>query len=199
MIWHRPVGPICWPFDSCSRGTKRPEFIQYVDGRKPQMHEIWCLGSDGITHELHPKAQVYVNAGNVGQFSTNYLSKNSRRIPFLGQSSINGSVNLLGIPNFRRTSGPMFIENLLAPYDTTGWGDSGTPIRTGPLSRRYLTACGVFHGLLPYLPVLLTCPGVRTMRALLRAAARRVRDDSLCSRHLVIMRSPSTNHNHIGI
>ena len=71
------------------------------------MHEIWCLGSDDITREVHPTAQVDVGAGVVGQFLPNYLSENGRTIPILGQIFFNGSVALLGIPYFHRTSGPM--------------------------------------------------------------------------------------------
>ena len=33
-------------------------FIQCVDGREPQIHEVWSLGLDGIIIEVHPKAQV---------------------------------------------------------------------------------------------------------------------------------------------
>ena len=61
------------------------------------------------------------------QFLSNYLAENGRRIPILGQISINGSVKLLGIPNYHRTSGTMFTENLLDTHAITDWGDDGTP------------------------------------------------------------------------
>ena len=32
------------------------------------MHEIWRLGSDSVTCEVHPTAQVDVGAGVMGQF-----------------------------------------------------------------------------------------------------------------------------------
>ena len=98
------------------------------------MHEIWCLSSDRITREVHPTAQLDVSAGVIGQFLSDYLAENGRRIPILGQICINGSVELLGIPNFHRTSDPMYTENLLAPHDTTGWGDGGNPNQNWPLS-----------------------------------------------------------------
>ena len=85
-----------------------------------------CLGFNGITREFHPTSQVYVGTGIVGHFLLDYLDVNGRRIPILGKISINGSVELLGILNFHRTSGPMFTENLLAPHDTTCWGDGVT-------------------------------------------------------------------------
>ena len=90
------------------------------------MHEIWSIGSDGVTCEVHTTVQLDVGSATVGQFLADYLSENAHRIPFLAQISINGSVNFLGIPNFHRTSEPMFIDNIQAPHDNTGWGHSGT-------------------------------------------------------------------------
>ena len=72
------VGPIRWTSDSGIRGTKGPEFTQCIDGWEQQMHEIWCLGSDGITREVHPTAQVDVGNGVVGQLLFDYLSENGR-------------------------------------------------------------------------------------------------------------------------
>ena len=80
--------------------------------------------SNSIIIEVHPTAQVYFGDGGVGQFLSDYLTKNRRRIPITGRISINGSVKILGIPNFRRTSGPMYTNNLQDTHDTTGWGDS---------------------------------------------------------------------------
>ena len=44
-----------------------PEFIQYVDGREPQIHEVWAFGSNGITREVHPTVQVDVVDGVMGE------------------------------------------------------------------------------------------------------------------------------------
>ena len=129
----RQVGPICRPSDSDSGSTKGTEIIQCVDGRYLQMHEIWCLSSDRITREVHPTAQLDVSAVVIGQFLSNYLAKNGRRIPILGQICINGSVKCLGIPKFHRTSGPMYTENILAPHDTTGWGARRFSVYMGSL------------------------------------------------------------------
>ena len=122
-----PVGSIYRPSKSGSGGTKGPEFIRCVEGQDPQMHEIWCFGSDGITREFHPTAQLYFGDGVVGQLWSDYLAENRRRIPILIQISINGIVEILGIPDFHRTSGPMYTDNIMAPHDTTGWGYGGTP------------------------------------------------------------------------
>ena len=105
MIRIRPIGSFRWTYDSSSGSTKDVEFIRYIDGQDPQINEMWCLGSDGVTREIHPKAQVEVDAGTVVQFKTNYLYGNGRIIPMVGQLSINGSVQLLDIPDFVRKSG----------------------------------------------------------------------------------------------
>ena len=59
------------PQDSGRRGTKKTEFIRCVDEQDPQMHEIWCLGSNRITREVYPTAQVDAGAGVVGQLLSN--------------------------------------------------------------------------------------------------------------------------------
>ena len=120
------MGPLCWLSDSGSGGTEGFEFIQSVDRRDPQMHEIWSIGSDGVTCEVHPTVQLDVGSATVGHFLADYLSENGHRIPFLARISINGIVKLLGIPDLHRTSGHRFTDNLLAPHDTTGWGGGGT-------------------------------------------------------------------------
>ena len=99
------MGSICQISDSVCGGNKDVEFIQCVDGREPQINEMWCLGSDSVTREIHPTVQVEVGDGTVGQFTTNYLAENGRRIPIIGQLSINRIVKLLGIPDFVRNSG----------------------------------------------------------------------------------------------
>ena len=62
----------------------------------------------------------------MGQFKTNNLSENGHRFPIIGQISINGSVLILGIPDFFRNSGLSFIENLQALTVLYGWGDDNT-------------------------------------------------------------------------
>ena len=75
------MGPIRWPYDSVSGGTKGVECIRYIDGWELQIYEIGSLGSYGVNREVHPTAQVDVGAGTVEQFSTKYLDDNGRRIP----------------------------------------------------------------------------------------------------------------------
>ena len=84
--------------DSGSGGTKGPEFVQCIDGQETQMHEVWCFGLKGITHEVHPTVQVDVGAGVIGEFLYNYLTKNGRRIPILGKFQLMEMLNNLKLP-----------------------------------------------------------------------------------------------------
>ena len=87
---------------------------------------MWCLGFNGVTRKIHPTAQVEVSAGTVGQFTNNYLTENGRLIIFIGQLSINGSVQLLGIPDFSKNSVLFFIEKSASSQCALWLG--GTPI-----------------------------------------------------------------------
>ena len=57
--------------DSGSGYEDRPEFIRCVDGRDPQIHEVWTFGEDVVTCEVHSIARVDVGAGFVGELLTN--------------------------------------------------------------------------------------------------------------------------------
>ena len=113
MTQRRKFGSIRRPSKSGRRVSKGPEYIRCVDGREPQIYEVWCFGSDSITPEVHPIAQVDVGAGVVGQLLSDYHTTNGRRISILGQISINGSVEYLGIPDFHITGGTMWVDNIM--------------------------------------------------------------------------------------
>ena len=65
------MGSIHRTYDYGSGGTKCFELIRCVDDWEPKTHEIWCLSSDGIIHEVHMKAQLEVGTGAMGKFMTN--------------------------------------------------------------------------------------------------------------------------------
>ena len=90
------------------------------------MQKIWCLGYDSVTREVHTTAQIYVGADTVGQFATQYFSENVRRIPIIGQISVNINFKLLGIPADAWGCGLPFIDNVLAPTVNHGWGEKDT-------------------------------------------------------------------------
>ena len=125
--------PIRQPSDSGSGGTKCIELIWCVDNRYPQIHEIRFLGSNGVIREVHLTAQIDVDADTVRQFLTPYFAENGRRIPIIGQISINGSVELLGSPADAWGFGLPFIENLQAPTVPSGWEDSDTSNQNCPV------------------------------------------------------------------
>ena len=128
MARREPVGYIRQPYNSSSGDEYRPEFIQCVDGREPQIHEVWNFGEDGATREVHSKSQVDVRAGFVGKFATDYLTPSWRRIPMFGLNSINGIFQWLGVTDLPRTDGPPMTDDLLAPGPS--WGDGGTTTNT---------------------------------------------------------------------
>ena len=123
------MGPICWSFYSGNRGTEGVEFIRYIDGRDPQMHKIWCLGSNGITCEVHLTAQIDVIAETVRQFATQYFAENGRRISIIDQISVKRSIKRLGIPADSWGCGLPFFDNVLALTITHGCGGNDTSNR----------------------------------------------------------------------
>ena len=128
----------------------------------------------------------------MGQFTANYLDENGRRIPIISQLSINGSVQLLGIPAFVRNSGLLFIENLQAPTVPSGWGDADTSNKNWGVipGLSYSIWSVTWDSTVPahpdYMPRIPENP---------RTAARRVRDDFCLQRRRDIMwrRSKSRN------
>ena len=126
MIRRRPTGYIRRPYDYSNGDTEDTEFIRCVDGRDPQLHEMWCLSLDNVIRKIYPTAQIEVGAGTVGELTTNYLAENGRRILIIGQISINISVQFLGIPNFFSNSRLLFCENLQDPTVLIGWGHIDT-------------------------------------------------------------------------
>ena len=98
MIWRTSVVCICQPSNPGSSSTKDTSFVQCIDGWYPEIHEVWCLGLDGIICEVHPTAHVEVPVITDEEFVTNYLHENGRRIHIIRQLSINDSVNFLVFP-----------------------------------------------------------------------------------------------------
>ena len=92
---------------------------------------MWCLGLDRIRREVHLTARVEVTAGIVGEFGTNYPSKDGRRIDIIGKISVNDSVQLLGLSDQAWGSGLTFIFNLLDHVEGTGWKVPTIPIING--------------------------------------------------------------------
>ena len=95
MIRHAPMGYIRRPSNSGIWDTDATAVIQYINGREPQIHELWCLGLDGISHKVHPTSRVDVIAITVGGFVTDYFAENGRRIKITRKISVNDSIQFL--------------------------------------------------------------------------------------------------------
>ena len=64
------VGLIGTASYSGSGDDEGPDFIRCMDGRDPQVNEVWTLGKDGVTCEVHLTAQVDIGAGFFREFAT---------------------------------------------------------------------------------------------------------------------------------
>ena len=126
MAGREPVGAIRRSSNSVSGYEDRPKFIRCVDGRKPQVHEVWTFGEDGLIPKVHLTARVDVGTGIVDKFATNCLTEDWLRIPIFGRKSINGSVEWLGVPAPLRTDGPPCTDNILVPSPDWGAGGNAT-------------------------------------------------------------------------
>ena len=118
-----PVGAICRPYDSDCWNDDGHQFICFVDGRQPKIHEVWIFREDGGTPKVHPTVCVDVGAFFGDYFATTYLTPTWRRVPVFERKSINKSVEWIGVTSFVRNDGPPWILNLLAPY--ADWGYRG--------------------------------------------------------------------------
>ena len=193
MSGEKPVVFIDATFDYSNEDAEGPELIRCVGGRKPQVNEVWTLGEDGVTREVRTKAQVDVGTGFIGEFATDYLTEIWRRFCMFGRNYINRSVQWLVVPDFLRTDGPTWTDNLLAPYFSLGdrgyttnqnWGS-----QSGEGSDSVSVPCNRPVCVLPYYH--------RRIFENMRAAARRVCDDLLRGNRTVCMQSHSTFRNPI--
>ena len=109
------------PSNSGSKSTKDTAFIQFFDGQKPQIHEFCSLSLDNITGKVHRTSIVEVITGTVGEFWTDYLAENGRRIPIIGKLYVNNSVQFLVFPAQAWGCGLLILCNLNAHPEATGW------------------------------------------------------------------------------
>ena len=56
--------------DSGGRDTDPGALIQYLEGREPIIHELWCHGLEGLCHEFHPTARIDIPTVTVGGLIT---------------------------------------------------------------------------------------------------------------------------------
>ena len=70
-----PVRDTRWTPNSGCGDDDRSNFIRCVDRQDPEVNEVWILGEDGVTPEVHTTARFDVDAGVNCEFATNYLTK----------------------------------------------------------------------------------------------------------------------------
>ena len=85
------------PYNYGIRGIETGTFIQCINDRETQIHELWCWDIDGIFREVHPKSHVEIPDETVGEFVTEYLSENGRRNHIIGELLINRGVQFIGL------------------------------------------------------------------------------------------------------
>ena len=71
MIQYAPMGSICTPSNTGRGSTEETDFIQWVHGWEPHIHELFCISLDNIAREVHPTSQVDFIDGTVREFLTN--------------------------------------------------------------------------------------------------------------------------------
>ena len=64
------------PSESGCWDANRSNFICCVDGREPNNNEVWILGEDRLTPEVHLTARVDVGANVDCKLATNSLTGN---------------------------------------------------------------------------------------------------------------------------
>ena len=193
MASREPVGSIDWHSDSGSGNAEVPKFIWCTDGWEPQIREVWGFGEYDVTREVHLTVRVDVGTGVIGEFSPDYFTETWLRVPMFGRISINRSAELFGVPDFHRTGGPFWDDNLLVVRSS--WGDGGTTTHQNWGSKPggpYGSVAVPWNCPVHVLPV-----NIRRISENTSAAARRVCDNRLWSNCLARMRIPSTSRNPI--
>ena len=108
------MGDIWRPSDSGSRALYPGAFIQYINGREPMIHELWCHGIDRLCREVHPAARIDIPAGTIRDYVTKYLSANGQRNKIIGELSMIGRVKFIALYEIW-VSRLMYIANARAP------------------------------------------------------------------------------------
>ena len=60
------MGTICKPSQYSSRDVEATALIQCINGQGKRIHELCCIGLDGISLKIHPTAREEAPAGTVG-------------------------------------------------------------------------------------------------------------------------------------
>ena len=170
MARQEPVGSILRPSDSGSGDSEGSKFIRCVNGREPQIDEVWAFGENGVTYEVHPTARVDVGSRVVGEFSSNYITGIRRRIPLLNRFPLMDVLNIWAFLTYIELVGPFGLviswllvlvwETVVPPPIITGEFKLGDPMEVLPSYRFF-----------PSVSCRIMSTGVRKTRTPLRATS----------------------------
>ena len=80
-------------------------YIRCIEGREPEVFELWAFAEDGI-RKIHLYARVQISDDFVGEtFYSHFLNAREIRIPFLVRRAVNGSVQWLDVPRAAAQAG----------------------------------------------------------------------------------------------
>ena len=91
------MGEIRRHYDSGSEAPDLGAIIQCVNARETMIKELLCHGIDRLCCMVYPTAHIEIHDGNIGGFVTKHLSANGWRNRTVGELSINGSVQFIGL------------------------------------------------------------------------------------------------------
>ena len=94
------------------------------------IHKLWCHVIYGICHEVHPTARIDIPDVTIGEFFSGILSSNGRHNRIIGELSIIGSVQFIGLSEIWGIGLP-YIANPRAPEATRGWSSTLSANSTG--------------------------------------------------------------------
>ena len=78
MLRCAPIGYFWRPYNYGIVDPDTKFFIQCYNGRDPMIQELWCHRLASICCEVHPTARLEIATGDVGEFTTNYLTCDRR-------------------------------------------------------------------------------------------------------------------------
>ena len=104
MARNEPVAvqavPPCTVQAICSGrgGEYRVWFTRCVGVREPEIYELWNFAKDR-NRKVHPFSRIQIIGDFAREtFHTNFVNAKRRQVDFLGQRSVNGSVQWLDVP-----------------------------------------------------------------------------------------------------
>ena len=76
MSMPNPVIDTKSPSNSGCGDADISNFFRCVEGREPEVNEVWIFGEGNATPKVHSMVRIDVEYGVVYKFATNYLTEN---------------------------------------------------------------------------------------------------------------------------